>query len=379
MADMTASTYRPDYNRGPQILIVCGTLVGVSVVMVSLRIWVRATMIGHVGRDDYCMVAAVAVLFTELMVIIPEVKLGGGRHKEYIHPPENIVRGLHLNFVTQPLCLLGLLLTKVSVGFFLLRMTPTTAFRRFIKGTIVFTSLSATGNLLTVFFQCRPLAFTWDASVAGGSCIPSGNLKFAAFFNSSVSVLTDLIFALLPIPMLWKVRLNWKTKAAVAAILSLGIFATIAGIVKITFLGSYGKHGDFLFDSVDITIWTTVEICAAMVAGCFPALKPMFKTILAGRSSNKSSRETYARDGYIRNIGASGASGARRTFKSHCDDNDFELFSRQGNETVTVGGRMGSTESILQTETPVGDGITKTTQVVVTVDEQQEKSVKNLV
>lgn len=80
------------------------------------------------------------------MVIIPEVRLGGGRHKEYIHPAENIVRGLHLNFVTQPLCLIGLLLAKVSVGLFLLRMTPTPGFRRFIRGTIVFTILSATGN-----------------------------------------------------------------------------------------------------------------------------------------------------------------------------------------------------------------------------------------
>ena len=31
--------------------------------------------------------------------------------------------------------------------------------------------------------------------------------------------------------------------------------ATVAAIVKITFLSNYGKHGDFLFDSVDITIW----------------------------------------------------------------------------------------------------------------------------
>ena len=90
---------------------------------------------------------------------------------------------------------------------------------------------------------------------------------------------TDLLFALLPIPMLWNVQLNKKTKAAIAGILSLGILyvsnsifliivpafcrllsnleysATVAAIVKITFLSNYGKHGDFLFDSVDITIW----------------------------------------------------------------------------------------------------------------------------
>jgi len=98
---------------------------------------------------------------------------------------------------------------------------------------------------VTVFFQCRPLALTWDTSVEG-TCIPPSHLKFAAFFNSSVAALTDIIFALLPVPLLWKVQMNWKVKSAVTATLSLGIFAAVSAIVKITFLGAYGQHGDFL-------------------------------------------------------------------------------------------------------------------------------------
>lgn len=96
---------------------------------------------------------------------------------------------------------------------------------------------------MTVFFQCRPLAYAWDTSIEGGECIPPANLKFAAFFNSGkssvafghfhcahilvpcvgVSVFTDLLFALLPIPMLWTVQLNWKVKSAVIGVLSLGV------------------------------------------------------------------------------------------------------------------------------------------------------------
>ncbi len=33
----------------------------------------------------------------------------------------------------------------------------------------------------------------------------------------------------------------------------------VAGIVKITFLNNYGQHGDFLFDSSDLTIWYVIE------------------------------------------------------------------------------------------------------------------------
>ena len=81
-----------------------------------------------------------------MMIIIPEVGYGAGRHVEYIDPPSNVVKGLHLNFITQPLCLIALCLTKVSVGFFLLRLTPSPKLRWIVIGTIVFTVLSATGN-----------------------------------------------------------------------------------------------------------------------------------------------------------------------------------------------------------------------------------------
>nr|CDP26528.1 Putative protein of unknown function [Podospora anserina S mat+] len=254
MASSNGVSLPPDENRGPEILAICGTLVALSVLIVGLRIWVRAGMIGQVGIDDWTIIAATTVIFVEMMIIIPQVHYGAGRHVQYIEPPSNVTKGLHLNFVTQPLCLIALCLTKVSVGFFLLRLTPSKRFRRFVIGMIIFTVLSATGNFLTVFFQCQPLAFTWGG-VSEGKCMPPDNLKFAAFFNSSVAVLSDIIFALLPVPMLWKVQLNWRVKSAVAAILALGVFAAVAAIVKITFLGSYGKHGDFLWDSADLTIW----------------------------------------------------------------------------------------------------------------------------
>ncbi|KAK0670128.1 hypothetical protein QBC41DRAFT_301889 [Cercophora samala] len=372
----------PDENRGPEILAICGTLVALSVIIVALRIWVRARMIGHVGVDDWTIIAATTVVFVEMMIIIPQVHYGAGRHVQHIKPASNVTKGLHLNFVTQPLCLIALCLTKVSVGFFLLRLTPSKRFRRFVIGMIIFTVLSATGNFLTVFFQCQPLAFTWGG-VSEGKCMPPENLKFAAFFNSSVAVLSDVIFALLPIPMLWKVQLNWRVKSAVAAILALGVFAAVAAIVKITFLGSYGKHGDFLWDSADLTIWTTIEICTAIIAASFPCLKPLFKTLFDGTSARAGGYGSNYK-GYVRDTGDASKSGNRNTLRSKGivtitaggDDTDFELYGGQkfasdvkaGNVSSTS---MGSEESILK-ESVRADGITKTTSVCVSSMRDEE-------
>ncbi|KAI8267691.1 hypothetical protein K4K58_007312 [Colletotrichum sp. SAR11_239] len=240
----------PDINRGPEILATCGSLV---------------------------------VIFAEMMVILPEVEHGGGRHIQYIEPKENVVIGLHYNFVTQPLCLIALCLAKVSVGLFLLRVSPSTRMR-----------------------------------------------------------------------------------------------ATVAAVIKISFLPNYGKHGDFLFDSSDITIWTTVEICTAIIAASIPCLKPLFRAILAGSSAKYTSKYNN-HDGYVRN------NGTNRTGATGDAQGNIEMFSRSRRNTTAVRSgfnrsKMDSEESIVGTQRSVPpDGITKTTHVSVSVDDGQQRSPKDLV
>lgn len=281
---------------------------------------------------------------------------------------------------------------------------------------------------MTVFFQCQPLALTWDSSVQG-TCMPPAKLRFAAFFNSAVAVLTDLCFALLPIPVLWNVRMNWKVKTAVAAILSLGVFASAAAIVKITYLDQFGKHGDFLWDSADLTIWyvfllapghcradkippkslealtrfrsfasrTTVEINVAIVAASVPCLKPVFKSILAGSSAiygAASAGRHYHRHnhkGYARHIDDAGSSGTRgRTAcrpgpgtgiargSSGRPPAQFEMYSRgvgagagtrfTANVETGLPSTAGSEDSILPQD-PRSHGITKTSSIFVSYDD----------
>lgn len=136
----------PDVNRGPEILAVTGTLVGVTLCVVLLRLWVRVRMVRQLGWDDFFVAAAMLLLFAEMMIIVPEVHYGAGRHWQYIQPPEHIPIGLHLNFATQPMCLVALTLTKVSLGVFLLRLAPTRNYRIFIHFIIGFTVLSSTAG-----------------------------------------------------------------------------------------------------------------------------------------------------------------------------------------------------------------------------------------
>lgn len=143
------------------------------------------------------------VMFAEMMIIIPQVQLGAGRHYQYIKPESNITKGLHLNFVTQPLCLIGLCLTKVSVGLFLLRITPSKRFRYFIWGLMVFTVLSATGN----FRECSSalnnkifLLITWKLpSSSSAARWPSLGTSPFQEENASRLLISNLLHSSTPV------------------------------------------------------------------------------------------------------------------------------------------------------------------------------------
>jgi len=55
--------------------------------------------------------------------------------------------------------------------------------------------------------------------------------------------------------------------------------ACIAGIKKITILHSYGRTDDFLYDSAELTIWTTTELNVGILAGSIPCLKPLYRIL----------------------------------------------------------------------------------------------------
>ncbi|KAJ1333315.1 hypothetical protein MN608_03305 [Microdochium nivale] len=355
MADPTAPPLvLPDVDRGPEILRLTCSLISLTLLVVITRIWVRARMIRLVGWDDYCILAAMTILLVELIFIVLSVYNGAGRHMAYIDPQTNIPKGLYYNFVTQPMCLIALCLTKVSAGLFLHRLASTKMYKKIIIAITVFTVLCATASTLMILLACRPLNLNWDRT-AVGECMPPTHMRFAAFFGSSLAVFTDFLFAILPVPMFWQVKLNWKVKSAVAGILSLGVFATAAGIVKITFLSDYGKFGDLLYDSTDLTIWTTAEICTAIIATSIPCLKPLFRRILRGSSAakyyhrndgDKNVNSHYGRSGG----GGGGGTGHGNSKKSSKHHLHTSVLHKSGSSSGGGGGGHGSHININSSE-----------------------------
>ncbi|KAJ5502236.1 hypothetical protein N7463_005110 [Penicillium fimorum] len=362
-----------DVNQGPRIIIATAITTGAALLTVLARFYVRVFLIRNVGWDDYTMALTVLLSVCGFAIIVPEVKYGAGRHMVFVQ--ETAVTAMHLNYATQGIYMWAIGLVKISIGLFLLRFAPRRGYRIFIWVVLVLMALYTTICFLTLIFECHDVRANWDPAVKS-KCFSRTQLLTLSYTNTALNILTDLIFAVLPVFMLRHLQVNRRVKASLVCILGLGIFACAAAFVKLSILPSYGRTGDFLWDYTNLTIWVVTECNTGIIAGSLPTLKPLFKRVLGTYGSHtKTTREYFGSKKYkMQSMSRSrGPPLQSRGHKSgnlsiiEFDSDPKTQHSRIGsttNSTKYSGSQRSnsSEERILPIE---GDGIVCTTEVMV--------------
>lgn len=103
------------------------------------------------------------------------------------------------------------------------------------------------------------------------------------YTDVTLNIATGVFFAVvIPVPLLWNLNVNRRTRVSLIAVLGLGVFACAASINKTVYLYNLGHYSDWLWDSRNISIWHVVELNTGIVAGTLPAIRPLFRGILGG-------------------------------------------------------------------------------------------------
>jgi hypothetical protein len=89
-----------------------------------------------------------------------------------------------------------------------------------------------------------------------------------------VNISTDFLLALAPVPLIWKLQMPLRTRLSLVAILSLGIFAAVAGIIRQLSSSQFGVLEPYVYDTC--SIWNFIELDMGIIAASLPALKPLF-------------------------------------------------------------------------------------------------------
>ena len=96
-----------------------------------------------------------------MMLGIPQVHYGTGRHFAYFHDPEKVSRGLYYNFISPPINIMGVFFVKVSIGLFLLRVTSSSFFRKLIWSMQVFMVVYTIGVICTSYSPSEAFSVGW--------------------------------------------------------------------------------------------------------------------------------------------------------------------------------------------------------------------------
>jgi len=114
-------------------------------------------------------------------------------------------------------------------------------------------------------------------------------LSCITLIRTAYSVVTDLICALLPVAVLWKVKMTLKTKLGVCGLMSMGLIATAVAIVRASSLGI--KTADLSYDYCIAAIWANTELHLGIIATNL-ALSRMIWAVITGDKTSLASTNT---------------------------------------------------------------------------------------
>ena len=123
---------------------------------------------------------------------------------------------------------------KLSIAIFLLRLAVTNRYIWILRISSTVVVIWSIAIFFYDLFQCTPVKAQWDFSIQSKRCVSGTSFTSAAYSISVMTILTDWLYALLPIFMIWSVQMTVQTKFTVGIILSLGILYVVLALRSTT-------------------------------------------------------------------------------------------------------------------------------------------------
>jgi hypothetical protein len=194
------------------------------------------------------------------------------------------VYSLKLAMAMQLLYTPILCLVKASIIVFLLRLGDQRRVIRYpLKALFAFNLGQMIAVLISTLTQCHPIHMFWDhprtdRAVDGGilnSDYKCFDAEAFAMTNGGIAILTDILILIIPIVMVWPLRLNWRKKLAIGSVLSLGWIVVAVALVRLkSFHDLYNVVNPDPTYALGVTT-SSVEVNVAVTLCCGPAVNSM--------------------------------------------------------------------------------------------------------
>ncbi|EGO58880.1 hypothetical protein NEUTE1DRAFT_128403 [Neurospora tetrasperma FGSC 2508] len=290
--------YRVNEDYGPSMLGAIWTTWSIAVIFVALRFWARSRAVNGLGASDWCILFSLIAKPNELT----EIAHGMGKHIWNVDYEANYVFLMAGFWASSLTYFLSLAMTKISICLLYLTIFTVESARRATYAVLVIVCITSVYTIIVICTACVPLRDFWDPAQPWGVGLPKPTCHTNQWYWSctGLTITTDFLIFLLPIPIVGPLKLPARQKVFVVGIFAVGFVICIVSLVRVFYLyaSQYTAVHDITFSTGKLTYWTAIEVHTAIVIACVMTLKPLivrfFPGFLDPRASNNSSGEQGA-------------------------------------------------------------------------------------
>ncbi|KAM5441322.1 hypothetical protein MferCBS31731_003752 [Microsporum ferrugineum] len=265
----------PEY-AGPELAIIGVTFATLSVIIVSLRMFVRLHMRKAASWDDWLMVAAMPCLVGIAAASIISTKYGWGFHIwdfKLKYFKQSRITSYICQFLFVPL----MSFVKLSILASYLRFFTEKLYIKLAWVQIGLVLAWFVCFMVMMLVACVPLTNYWNSFLQKG-CMDEEIRLLPAIYSNAVM---DVMILLTPCPTLWRLHLPVRDRIVLIVMMCLGLIACVAGCVKSyymyqTLVGTY----DVTWEGYKVWVWTDIEVNLAVICASIPVLRPFAQKYL---------------------------------------------------------------------------------------------------
>lgn len=199
-----------------------------------------------------------------------------------------------LGTISLPFWAWGTGFVKFSIASMLLRFQQSQRWKYVIYVmiglNIILVGFTGVGNL----FVCIPYQATWDFKnkYPDKKCWGDEMNAVSMYVASFCNIGSDVIFSLMPLTFLSKIRRPMKEKIVIGMLMALGLAASTFSALKAAFTKRLIQHQDVSANVILIGMLSNLEVQTALIAACIPTLRSSCIGLMAKLGFKKSDAES---------------------------------------------------------------------------------------
>ncbi|KAF4624782.1 hypothetical protein G7Y89_g13387 [Cudoniella acicularis] len=270
----TTLNFTDPESIGYRVIIPAVVFPVLAIPFLLARLYAKYFLIKHLHIDDYSIILGWLFALANSIYEILQTRNGLGIHIWDL-PIYEFTRFLRTGGTYGSILYnYGTLFTKVSILLFYQRLPADRHFRVVIYVVMFITTGYCLSASYWFLYTCRPIRKFWDPTVPG-TCV---NMIANYLANAALNAATDIVILILPIWLLWPLRLPARQKLGVTVVLMTGSFVCVVSIIRLAVVpSSLLNSPDFTWNSTSDTIWCIIELYTGIICACLPSLKILAK------------------------------------------------------------------------------------------------------